>query len=144
MAHRGANDGPYLGRIVVLVGGCTLVLTASFVGVLALVDGVREMGSRLPAYVVAMAVAFVATVVVAEHHTTDGRDIITQAAAVALAMFVVALLGGEGVVYALGAPDRVLASQLLLYFLSAGLIGTGLGYWGMRHWRELLASGPGL
>lgn len=144
MAHRGSTDTEYLARVGVLVGACTLVLTASFVGVLALINGSPGLGARLPAYVLAMAVAFVATVLFTEQRVSDGLDIIATAGAVALGAFVVVTLGSEGVIYAVEDPDGVLASQLLLYFLAAGLIGAGLGYWGVRHWQELVASGSRL
>lgn len=139
------QDEPgYAARAAVLVVACTLVLTASFVGVLALIDGSPDFGSRLPVYVLAMAVAFVAAVFLAERRTASGRDILVTAAGVALAVFVLIALGGEGIVYAVRYPDRVIASDLLLYFVAAGLIGTGLGYWGVRHWREFAASGSRL
>lgn len=142
-------------RLGGVVLASTLVLTAAFIGVLALVSGGNDgIGGRLPGYVLAMAVAFVGFVVVAEQHSdggsrsVDGRQIIVTAGAFALSVLVTVTLSGEGLVYAVGNPDQVVASEVFLYFLAAGLIGTGLGYWGLRHWREFaersVASSGGL
>jgi len=126
---------------VVLVS--TLVLTAAFVGVLALVSGGNDgVGGRLPVYVLAMAVAFVGFVVLVEQRLDarpgpiDGRRVLGTAGAFALTVLLAVSLSGEGVVYAVRNPDRVVASEVFLYFLAAGLVGTGLGYWGLRHWQE--------
>jgi high-affinity Fe2+/Pb2+ permease len=79
-----------------------------------------------------------------EAQSYDGPTIITLAGATALGTFVAVTLGGEGLVYAVRNPQQVVASQFLLYFLAAGLIGTGLGYWGINHWQELVEDvGPG-
>ena len=118
------------------------MLTAAFVGVLALVSGGNDgLGGRLPAYVLVMAVAFVGFVVLAEQfggasRSLDGRRVIGTASGFALAVLVTVALSGEGVVYAVRNPEQVVASEVFLYFVAAGLIGTGLGYWGLRHWRE--------
>ena len=42
----------------------------------------------------------------------------------------------EGVLFAFRNPELVFVSQLVYYFIAAALIGTGIGYWGVRHWRE--------
>ena len=137
-------------RLGGVVLASTLVLTAAFVGVLALVSGGNDgVGGRLPGYVLAMAVAFVGFVVAAEQRIddrpgpVDGRRVIVTAGGFALTVFVTVALSGEGVVYALRNPGRVVASEVFLYFLAAGLIGTGLGYWGLRHWREFAARSVG-
>jgi high-affinity Fe2+/Pb2+ permease len=57
-------------------------------------------------------------------------------AAIAVAVFVTVTLSGEGLVYAAANPAEVLVSRTLLYFLAAGLVGTGVAYWALRHWRE--------
>ena len=129
-------------RLCGVVLASTLLLTVAFVGVLALVSGGNDgVAGRLPVYVLAMAVAFVGAVVAIEgglgqrSRVAGGRVVLT-AGAVALAVLVAVGLSGEGVVYALRNPDGVVASEVFLYFLAAGLIGTGLGYWGLHHWRE--------
>jgi FtsH-binding integral membrane protein len=132
-------------RLVGVVGVSTLVLTASFVGLLSVVAGGNEgMSGRLPLYVLVMAVAFVGTIVLAEQRrrTSNARTVITGAGSLAGLVFVVVTLSGEGVVYAARNPSQVVASELSLYFLAAGLIATGLGYWGLRHWGEF--DRPGL
>jgi hypothetical protein len=130
-------------RLGGVVLASTLVLTAAFVGTLALVNGGNDgVGGRLPVYVLAMAVAFVGFVVVAEQRLegrsrpVDGRRVIVTAGGFALTVLVTVALSGEGIVYAIRNPDRVVASEVSLYFVAAGLIGTGLGYWALRHWRE--------
>lgn len=131
-------------RLAALVGGGTLVLTASIVGLLALAGGGSPgVSTRLPIYVLAGAVAFVAGLLLIEARY-DGRAdptaIVVTAGAIAITVLVVVALSGEGVVYAAANPNRVLVSQNLLYFLAAGLVGTGLAYWGVRHWREFTDS----
>lgn len=132
----------FLVRAGALVAGSTLVLTAGFVGLVALATGeATGVTARLPAYVLAMAVTFVATVILLEERRRGGETVLLTAGGLALAGFAVVGFGGEGITYALRYPDRIVASQLLFYFLAAGLIATGLGYWGARHWRELANTG---
>jgi hypothetical protein len=143
-------------RATLAVGASTVVLTACFVGVLALVRGaVAGFGDRLPIYAVVIGAAFVAALLRAEQRygpdapgpgAADGGGfgggaILTTALGVAVATVVLVSFAGEGVVYALRLPDAVVTSTLFLYFVAAGLIATGLGYWGLRHWREF-ATGP--
>jgi hypothetical protein len=130
-------EGARVLRVGALVVACTLVLTATFVGVLALVsDGTPGLGARLPVYVLTMAGSFVAALVIAEQRRSDGGTVIVTAGTLALAVFVVVALAGEGAVYAQAHPGRVFESSLLLYLFAAGLIGSGLAYWAVRHWRE--------
>lgn len=132
------TDRARLGRVGAVVGTCTAALTASFVGLVALAGGdAAGAVSRLPGYVLAMALTFVAGVVLFEESRHEGRRALAAAAGAAVVAFVVVGLGTEGVVYALRYPDRVVGSQLFAYLLSAGLIGTGVGYWGWRNWRGL-------
>ena len=137
-------------RLGGVVLASTLVLTAAFVGVLALVNGGNDgVGGRLPIYVLAMAVAFVAFLFAAEQRlerrsrSVDGRRVIVTAGGFAVTVLLAVALSGEGVVYAVRNPDQVVASEVSLYFLAAGLIGTGLGYWGLRHWREFAERSVG-
>jgi len=136
-------DRESLARAGALVAGCTLVLTASFVGLVALLSAQAPgVGTRLPLYVLGTAGAFVGSILVLETRRSDGETIIAGAGAVAVGTFVFATLSGEGVVYAMQNPGQLVASQLIFYFLAAGMIGTGLGYWGIQHWQEL-AVAPG-
>jgi hypothetical protein len=131
------SDREVFARIGVGVVLSTLALTASFVGLLALLTGEAvAVGSRLPLYVLAMAVAFVVVIVRSELRNRDGRVVLATAGSVSVGTLVLVTLAGEGLVYAAREPDAVVASSLLFYFLAAGLIATGLGFWGARHWRE--------
>ena len=133
-------------RLVAVVVVSTLVLTATFIGVVALLSGGNEdVGTRLPFYVLSMAVGFVGVVVLNEQRygqRADGRAILGTAAGIALVVFLVVALAGEGLMFAGANPGEVVLSELFLYFLAAGLIGTGLGYWGLHHWREFARTQP--
>jgi hypothetical protein len=119
----------------------TLALTASFLGLVALVTGdVTGSNARLPVYVLGTALAFVGAILIFEEEYHAGRRVLEAAAVVAVGTLVLLLFGGEGVAYLFQQPDRVVSSQSLFYLLAAGLIGTGLGYWGLHHWRELTGS----
>ncbi|WP_136715856.1 hypothetical protein [Halorientalis salina] len=143
-ARRRRFDVEALGRAGALVAICTLVLTASFVGLVALLSGQAPgVSGRLPLYVLGMATAFVGTILLFEAQGIDGRTIIATAGSVALGTFIFLTLGGEGIVHVVRNPGQVVASQLLFYFLAAGMIGTGLGYWGIQHWHELAIAKPG-
>jgi hypothetical protein len=138
------DRGESLARVGALVAGCTLVLTAAFVGVVALVSGLSPgLNTRLPVYVLVMAGSFVGTLLVVERRRRDGRQIIVTAAGVGTAAFVLVALAGEGLSYAAANPTEVFDPTLILYLLAAGLIGTGLGYWGVRHWREFTGEQAG-
>jgi len=127
-------------RTVGFVFGSSLVLTASFVGVLGLSSGdLTDVMSRLPFYSIGMAIVFVTAIFGLIRYDADGITAMLGAMGIAIVGFVVVALTGEGVLYALRFPDRVFGSQLLLYFLAAGLIGTGLGYWLLSYWRDLAA-----
>ncbi|MFB6164201.1 MAG: hypothetical protein ABEJ31_03490 [Haloarculaceae archaeon] len=138
-------DTESLGRAGALVAVCTLVLTASFVGLVAMLSGQAPgIADRLPVYVLGMAGAFVGTIVLFETQGQDGHTIMVTAGGAAVGTFIVLTLGGEGVMAVLRDPSQVVASQLLFYFLAAGMIGTGLGFWAINHWQEFsLASGRG-
>ncbi len=127
----------FFARVGVLIVACTGLLTASFVGVVAVLRGeLTSVGGRVPAYLVVAAVAFVGTVVLLEAYESSGRTIIVTASIMGLLTAVLVPLGVEGLLFAMERPEEVLNSQLFLYLLAAALIGTGLGYWGLNHWRE--------
>jgi hypothetical protein len=116
----------------------TLALTASFVGLMALLTGdAVGLGSRIPLYVLTMAIAFVLGVVLLELRDRPGRLVLGGATGLSIGVLVLVTLAGEGFVYAAREPTEIVASTLVFYFLAAGLIATGLGYWGARHWREV-------
>lgn len=127
----------YLARTSLIVAGFTVILTVSFIGAMAVMTGeaTRAM-DRLPYYILLAAVVFVATILRLEEAGYDGRSVLTAAVTVGVLGFILILLDGEGLWFALQHPDDILLSQLLIYFLAAATIATGLGYWGLRHWRE--------
>ncbi|MFB6082902.1 MAG: hypothetical protein ABEJ94_01490 [Halorientalis sp.] len=138
MAQRQRLDAESIGRAGALIAVCTLVLTATFLGLVALISGeAAGLSDRLPAYVVGMATAFVGAVLIAEAEGFDGQTVIVGAGAVALGTFVVLTLGGEGILHAIRNPGALVTSHLLFYFLAAGMIATGFGYWAINHWGEL-------
>ena len=126
-------------RVSVVVAVATLFLTASFVGLLALLNGdLRGSSSRIAWYLTVAAVAFVGVIILLETQDAAGTSIITTAAIVATLVFVLVSLGVEGFLYAVRNPAAVFVSQTILYFFAAALIGSGVGYWALRHWREVV------
>ncbi|EMA49020.1 MULTISPECIES: hypothetical protein [Halococcus] len=126
-------------RVSVVVAVATLFLTASFVGLLALLNGdLRGSSSRIAWYLTIAAVAFVGVIILLETQDAAGTSIITTAAIVAVIVFVLVSLGVEGLLYAVRNPAAVFVSQTILYFFAAALIGSGVGYWALRHWREVV------
>lgn len=121
-----------------LIAVSTLLVTSSLVGVLALTEGLTTgIGGRVPYYVLATAIVFVGLIVSLENNLDDGARIITTSVVVSVVSLVVISLSVEGILFGLAFPDRLL-SNLLPYFLSAGLISTGLIIWAIRHWREFV------
>ncbi|WP_336035018.1 hypothetical protein [Halobacterium yunchengense] len=127
----------YVTRAVGLVAASTVLLTAAFVGVVALADGAAaDVGDRLPFYLFAGAVLFVATIVTLEDPEAGGVPILTSTVAVSVVGTALFALAGEGVLYAGRNPGDVLGSSLVVYFVSAALVCTGSVYWALNHWRE--------
>lgn len=139
-SRRRANH-QFLARIGVLIVTCTGVLTLSFFGVIALATG-GATGSelRVPLYALGGAIAFVAGIVGLDELRRDGVTIIAGAAGLAVVVFAVLLLAGEGLLYVTRNPERVVESRGFLYLIAAGFIATGVGYWGIRHWRSVTSS----
>lgn len=132
-------------RVLLVIGGSTLLLTASFIGVLAFLSGEPiATSNRVPWYFVVAAAVFVATIILLEEGGADGATIIVSALLFSALGFVSIALAVEGVLFAWEFPERVFVSQLVLYFFSAGLIGTGIGYWALNHWREFSQSSGAL
>ena len=134
----------YFFRTGLLVGLSTLVLTAAFVGILALLRGaVAGFDARVPWYLVVSALVFTVTILFLERHDSDGQVIITTALVVTLVSLITVTLSYEGVLFAVYYPEDIFVSQLVLYFLAASLLSSGLGYWGLKHWREFTESDRG-
>jgi hypothetical protein len=130
----------YLGVFAGLIAGSTLVVTASLIGVLALTEGLVDgVGGRIPYYVLAAAVVFVVLVVFLEYQLDDGSLIITTSSVVAAVSLVAVALSFEGILFAIENQNS-LFSNLLPYFIAAGLISTGLIIWGVNHWREFVTQ----
>lgn len=139
------DDRGFYARISVVMAACTLILTFSFLGILALVSGeVESPTARLPWYLVLGAIAFVAGIVILEGYGASGSEIIITSVVVAFWTFVFSSLTVEGVIYTITHPEEVFVSQLVLYFLAAGLLGTGIAYWGLNHWREFTGQARSL
>lgn len=120
-----------------LVVSSTLAVTVAFIGVLALITGGTDgLGERFPFYVVAATIAFTALVVTLERYLDEGHQILLTAALLSATAGLLFMLDVEGIVYASSNPNELVASRLLLYFLAAGCLCTGLVYWGVHHWRE--------
>lgn len=133
----------YFVRTGVLAGISTLIMTASFIGILAVIEAqLTGLGSRTPWYLVFAALVFTATVVFLERNDVGGRVIIVTAIALTVVSFTLSLLTTEGVIYTIRNPEEVFVSQLVLYFLAAGLVGTGFVYWAINHWREFTSPQP--
>jgi len=121
-----------------LICATTLALTAAFLGIVGIASGnAGGLVARLPLYVLAGSVGFVAALLVAEHSQLYGREALATAAAVGIVGFVMIGLGTEGIVYGINYPDAVVASHLSVYLLSAAMIASGIGYWTVRNWRDV-------
>lgn len=126
-------------RVSVIIAIATVFLTASFIGVLALLEGdITGIPSRVPWYLAVAALGFVITIVLLEEQGASGASIITTALIIAVVVFTITSLGVEGMLYATENTGQVLTSELIPYFLAAALIGTGFGFWAIRHWREFI------
>lgn len=129
-------DRRQVGLAVGLVIVSTLLVTSSLIGVLAVTEGLVDgVGGRIPYYVLAAAAVFVGLVVVLETRYDEGSQILSTSVIVAATALVVISLSFEGFFFGLKYPSK-LFSNLMPYFLAAGLISTGLIIWAVRHWRE--------
>jgi hypothetical protein len=127
----------HAGRAIGPIVASTVVLTAAFLGTLALLTGtVDGFSDRFPYYVVLMAVGFVAALFVLEGPRIEGSQVLMATIGVTVTVFIVVTLAGEGIVYAIDSPGAVFQPDIILYLLAAGLIGSGLAYWTISHWRE--------
>lgn len=131
-------------RVGAIIAFCTVLLTASFVGVLALVSGdIQNYQARVPYYILVGALTFVGTIVLLEEHGTHGRVIFSTAIVTTVIVLIIVTLAVEGAIFTIEDPEAVFVSQLVIYLLAAGLIGTGIGYWGLNHWREFTGNPRG-
>ena len=134
----------YLLRTGGLIISSTIILTASFIGILSFLDGnTTGLSARNPYYLVFAALIFTVSVIFLERNDVAGRIIIATAIAMGVASFILLALAFEGIIYTVNNPEEVFVSQLILYFIAAGLVGTGFGYWALKHWRELTSPDKG-
>lgn len=134
---RGNNRARRILRVVVPIVGSTVVLTAAFLGALSLFTrSVPGFSARFPYYVLIMALGFVGALFVLERPRIDGSQVLMATIGLTVTVFITVTLAGEGVAFALTYPSAVFKSDFILYLLAAGLIGSGLAYWTVRHWRE--------
>jgi drug/metabolite transporter (DMT)-like permease len=141
-------DPDALANTGAVIVGTAAVLTAALVGVVALATGPPEgVVDRLPAYALVAAVGFVGALLVLEQSRHRGTEAVPAVAAgIGALAGLLAGLGTEGALYAVRNPDRVITSRLVVYLLAAALVAAGLGYWGLRHWRQVrsMATRDGL
>ncbi|MFB6113921.1 MAG: hypothetical protein ABEJ58_07445 [Halodesulfurarchaeum sp.] len=139
MAKLGGDGLPFdgLARIVIPIVLSTLILTAAFLGAVSfIVGGVPGFRSRFPYYVLVMALGFVAALFLLERPRIDGNQVLMATLGLTVTVFLIVTLAGEGIAFALTYPQMVFVADFILYLLAAGLIGSGLAYWAIRHWRE--------
>lgn len=126
-----------IANIVALAVGSTIVITASFIGVLALLEGeFSTVDDRFPWYLVSTSLIFLSLIFLLNREDEGGWKILSIAAVVSLIGFIVVVLSVEGIEYAVTNPGGVFVNKVILYFLAAGMFGTGIGYWGINYWRE--------
>lgn len=136
-----AFEREVVGEAGVVVVASTIILTASFIGLVALANGVTlDTGSRLPFYVLGMAMVFVAAMFQLDSRRRDGMRVMAATVGIAILSFVIVTLAGEGIYFAYHNPGQILAQHLVVYFVAAALICTGLAFWTLRHWREFTGT----
>ncbi|MFW6435485.1 MAG: hypothetical protein ACOCY1_03820 [Halovenus sp.] len=129
-------DRRYPIQAITLVVVSTLVLTAAFVGMLAISRGhVDGVGGRFPWYVLAMGIAFVSSILLFVQQEAEPKTVLVGSGGLAVLTLTFTLLCSEGVVYAITSPEQVFGSHLVVYLLTAGLIATGLTIWLVEYWR---------
>lgn len=132
---------PYRGLVLVMVA--TVFVTASFIGVLSIIEGRAEgLTNRFPYYLVLTGGVFASFVVILENYIPEGLRIILTSVITAVLAGIVLSLAVEGLYYTVRFSGELVASQIALYMLAAAFICTGMVYWGVRHWREFIAAGP--
>lgn len=134
----------FLFRGTFIVTVSTVILTSSFIGIVALIAGEPvTVGNRLPYYLILMGLVFVAIILLLEEYGSEPRITILTATISAIIALLVSLLGVEGFLYAISNPALVFDEQLVFYFIAAALIATGVTYWAIKHWREFIGADAG-
>lgn len=127
-----------LPKAVALIAVSTLLLTAAFLGVLAIVadGGNPDIEDRAPVYLLLAAAVFVTFIVLLEQRDLDGRTVLVSTTSISVATGALVWLVGEGLMYLYLNHENVIASQLIVYLVAAAVACTGLFYWTLNHWRE--------
>lgn len=134
-------DTSTVARAVLPVLGSTILLTASFLGVLSLLTNQTSgFSDRFPIYVLVMAIGFVTALFILERPSLEGTQILVVTLGLTVTIFVTVTLAGEGINYAIQHPEDVFDPDLILYLVAAALIGSGLAFWSVRHWREYASN----
>lgn len=134
-----------LSRAFLTVACSTILLTWAFVGVAVLMEGllVPDVPSRVPLYGLVFAIAFVLSLWKLDDRSRDGTTILIATTGIGAGVATVVGLASEGALYTVENPSTVLTRpELFVGFTTAALICTGLGIWGVRHWREYVAPAP--
>lgn len=134
-----------LSRAVLTVATSTILLTAAFVGIAVIVEGrmVADLPTRLPVYVLVFALAFIVTMLKLDNRHRDGMQILIATCGIGVITTLLVSLATEGGLYLAQEPETLLRRGLIVVFLAAAIICTGLGIWGVRHWREFVGGGAG-
>src|SRR6056297_860948 len=129
-------------RAVLTVVPSTILLTLAFVGIAVVVEGlvVTNLVTRLPVYVLVFALAFIVSLLKLDNRNRDGMQILIATAGIGFAAGLLFGLASEGAFYLAYNPGGLLRRGLIVVFLAAGIICTGLGIWGIRHWREFVTA----
>lgn len=129
-------------RALFTIVGSTILLTAAFVGVAALVSGeLAGATDRLPYYVLFFAVVFILTLWKLDDRRRDGTAILIAVTGISVGASILTVFAYEGAAYAYSDPSNVIERNLIVWFTAAAAICTGLGFWGLRHWREFATPG---
>lgn len=128
-------------RLGGLIFVSTCLLTLDLIGILAFVDASPpEFWARFPYYLLAAASMFVGSLFYLEGQFSNGGHIILSAVGIGAMGLVVVAMAVEGLRFSITSPGNVFTKNVLVYFLTAGLLCTGLGYWIIRHWREYVST----
>jgi hypothetical protein len=131
----------FVAQVGLLIVVSTAMFALGFFGLLALVAGeTPQLGLRIPVYAFGGAVTFVGGIVALDQLRQEGTEVLVAAGGLSVAAFGILLLGGEGVLYVTRNAEALVESRLFLYLLAAGLVSTGLAYWGLRHRRSIQAA----
>ena len=131
-----------LSRAFLTVAGSTLLLTWAFVGIAVLVEGriVSGLSSRVPFYGLVFAIAFILALWKLDDRDRDGLTILIATIGLGVGAALLVGFATEGVFFTREHPGSVFIPELIVGFTTAAIMCTGLGIWGVRHWREFVTT----